>query len=92
VLLINNRATHPNAARLWLDYLLSQRGQTVMATASRLYALRDDAKGETTAAALRRLLGGRERPIALGPELATPLASDAYRDFVLRWRAALGRA
>lgn len=92
VLLINNRATHPNAARLWLDYLLSQRGQTVMATTSRLYALRDDAKGETTAAALRRLLGGRERPIALGPELAAPLASDAYRDFVLRWRSALGRA
>ena len=91
VLLINARAAHPNAARLWLDYLLSRRGQTVMATASRLYALRDDAQGETTAAALRTLLAGHERPIALGPGLAAPLASAAYRDFVLRWRSAIGR-
>ena len=91
VLLINAKATHPNAARLWLDYLLSQRGQTVMATASRLFALRDDVQGETTAAALRQLLGGRQRPIALGPELAAPLADPAYRDFILRWRAAIGR-
>ena len=90
VLLINGRAAHPNAARLWLDYLLSQRGQTVMANAARLYALRADVQGETTATALRQLLGGRERPIALGPELAAPLANAAYRDFILRWRAALG--
>ena len=91
VLLINGKATHPNAARLWADYLLSRRGQSVMATASRLYALRADAQGETTATALRQLLGGPERPIALGPELAAPLAEGPYRDFVLRWRTALGR-
>lgn len=91
VLLINARAAHPNAARLWLDYLLSQRGQTVMASAARLYALRDDARGETTGAALRKMLGARARPVALGPELAAPLANTAYRDFVLRWRAAMGR-
>jgi iron(III) transport system substrate-binding protein len=90
VLLINGKAAHPNAARLWLDYLLSRRGQTVMATASRLYALRADAQGETTAAALSQLLGQRQRPIALGPELAAPLANAAYRDVILRWRAALG--
>ncbi|MFT3780188.1 MAG: ABC transporter substrate-binding protein [Ottowia sp.] len=90
VLLINSRAAHPNAARLWADYLLSRRGQSVMASASRLYALRADAQGEATAAALRQLLGGPERPIALGPELAAPLAEGAYRDFVRRWRAAMG--
>jgi len=91
VLLINAKAEHPNAARLWLDYLLSRRGQTVMASASRLYALREDAQGETTGAALRERLGARARPVALGPELAAPLANAAYRDFILRWRAALGR-
>ena len=89
VLLINGKAAHPNAARLWLDYLLSRRGQTVMASAARLYALRDDAQGETTGAALRQLLGARARPITLGPGLAAPLDNAAYRDFILRWRAAL---
>ncbi len=91
VLLLNAKARHPNAARLWLDYLLSKRGQTVMATAARLFALRDDVQGETAAAALRQLLGERARPIVLGPELAAPLADPAYRDFILRWRAAIGR-
>lgn len=90
VLLLSSKAAHPNAARLWLDYLLSQRGQTVMATTARLYALRDDVQGETTGAALRQLLGNRAHPVALGPELAAPLDNAAYRDFILRWRAALG--
>ena len=90
VLLLNARAAHPNAARLWLDYLLSRRGQTVMATASRLYALREDAQGETTGAALRQLLGDRAHPVALGPALSAPLANAAYGDFIARWRAALG--
>ncbi|MFT3814768.1 MAG: ABC transporter substrate-binding protein [Acidovorax sp.] len=89
VLLINARSAHPNAARLWVDYLLSQRGQTVMATAARLYALRDDVQGQTTGAALRQQLSAHARPIALGAELAAPLASNAYRDFILRWRAAM---
>ena len=90
VLLINNRTAHPNAARLWLDYLLSQRGQTVMATTARLYALREDVQGETTGAALRQLLGDRAHPVALGPALSAPLANAAYGDFIARWRAALG--
>ncbi|WP_370680748.1 ABC transporter substrate-binding protein [Comamonas sp. GB3 AK4-5] len=90
VLLINRRAAHPNAARLWLDYLLSRRGQTVMAQTSHLYALREDVQGETTGAALRQQLGASARPIALGPELAAPLANTALRDNITRWRAALG--
>ena len=90
VLLINNRTAHPNAARLWLDYLLSRRGQTVMATTARLYALREDVQGETTGAALRQLLGDRARPVALGPALSAPLANAASGDFIARWRAALG--
>jgi iron(III) transport system substrate-binding protein len=90
VLLINNRTAHPNAARLWLDYLLSRRGQTVMATTARLYALREDVQGETTGAALRQLLGDRAHPVALGPALSAPLANAAYGDFIARWRAALG--
>ena len=87
---INKQAPNPQAARLWLDYLLSRRGQTVMATTARLYALREDVQGETTGAALRQLLGDSARPVALGPALSAPLANAAYGDFIARWRAALG--
>lgn len=91
VLVISRRARHPNAARLWLDYLLSARGQTLMATTAGLYALREGVAGETTGSALRRMLGERARPVVLEPALATPLADAAYGEFIRRWRAALGR-
>ena len=28
---INGKAAHPNAAKLWLDYVLSKRGQEMLA-------------------------------------------------------------
>ncbi|WP_051303459.1 ABC transporter substrate-binding protein [Comamonas composti] len=92
VLLINSKAAHPNAARLWLDYLLSRRGQSLMARSAGLYALRADAEGETTRAVLLKQLGDRARPIALSPQLAAPLDNASYNDFILRWRTALGQA
>lgn len=89
ILLANKEAAHPNAAKLWIDYLLSKRGQTVLANASRLHAIRDDVEGENTAARLKQMLGASERPITLGPALIGYLNNQNYRDFVLQWRKAL---
>ncbi|HRO60495.1 MAG TPA: ABC transporter substrate-binding protein, partial [Burkholderiaceae bacterium] len=47
--LISNQAPHPNAARLWIDFLLSQHGQSVAASRSGLIAVRPDVEGEHTA-------------------------------------------
>src|SRR6185436_7258960 len=66
---INRRAAHPQAAKLWLDHLLSQRGQTVLAQRSGLFSLRSDVAGDETAAALTRQLGASLKPIAIGPSL-----------------------
>ena len=49
---INKKAAHPNAARLWVDYILSKRGQTVIANKPACIAVRGDVEGETTAASL----------------------------------------
>ena len=49
VLLIAKHAPHPNAAKLWLDFLLSRRGQTIIAERSRLFSIRPDVEGEFTA-------------------------------------------
>lgn len=87
--LINSSAPHPNAARLWLDFLLSRQGQTVAATQSRLIAVRGDVEGEYTAARMAARLGPAARPIALGPGLTRYADSAAWRDFVLAWRKAL---
>jgi len=88
---ISKRAAHPNAARLWVDYTLSRRGQTLLADRAGLYAIRGDVTETFNAAALTRQLGAQLRPIGFGPELTRPLDLGFYRDFVRRWRAAIGR-
>lgn len=89
ILIASKEAEHPNAAKLWIDYLLSKRGQTVLANASRLQAIRDDVEGENTAARLKQTLGASERPIAIGPGLIGYLNNQNYRDFILQWKKAL---
>jgi iron(III) transport system substrate-binding protein len=71
VLFINKSAKHPNAAKLWTDYLLSQRGQTVIANASKLYAIRADVTGETTSTELIKLVGEKNiKPLPVSPAVA----------------------
>ena len=89
IIVINKKAAHPNAAKLWVDYTLSKRGQAVIANSAHLYALRDDVEGEFTAARLRQRLGGSLRPIAVGPGLIGYLNNQNYRDFILQWRQAV---
>ncbi|MBL8542020.1 MAG: ABC transporter substrate-binding protein [Betaproteobacteria bacterium] len=88
---ISRRAQHPHAARLWLDYLLSRRGQQLIADRAQLFALRDDVAGATTAAGLMQLAGERLRPIPLDSALARSLDEPARHDFLRRWRMALGK-
>ncbi|PLP96267.1 ABC transporter substrate-binding protein [Cupriavidus pauculus] len=86
--LISRRATHPNAARLWVDYTLSRRGQARLAERAGLYTVRSDITGEATATALASKLGRSLRPITLNADLTRHLDIDTYRSFVRRWRAA----
>ena len=88
IMLINRKAAHPNAARLWVDYILSKRGQTVIANNARLYAVRGDVEGETTASNLAKRLEASIRPIALGPGLIGYMNNQNYVDFIQQWRGA----
>ncbi len=86
IVFISRKAVHPNAAKLWLDYMLSKRGQTVIANQARLFAVRDDVDGETTAARLAQALGASMRPIAVGPALIGYQNNQNYVDFIRQWR------
>lgn len=88
IMLISKNATNPNAAKLWVDYVLSKRGQTVIANNARLFAVRSDVSGETTAARLTQSLGASIRPIPVGPTLIGYLNNQNYRDFIQQWRRA----
>ncbi|SDC87863.1 iron(III) transport system substrate-binding protein [Cupriavidus sp. YR651] len=89
---IQRHAAHPNAARLWLDYILSRRGQTVLANRMGLFPLRGDVPGGGNAAVFRLDAGGKVRPIAIGVGLMAYLDRTKRQDFLRRWNDALARS
>lgn len=89
---INKAAKNPNAAKLWIDYMLSQRGQTVIANDSKLYAIRADVKGETTSADLIKLIGEKNiKPVPVGPAVLTYLAPAKRMAFLKQWKETAGK-
>lgn len=92
VAFIPRKSPRPNAARLWLDYLLSREGQALLGqSTSQLYTIRTDTDSAYTANALAERLGYALKPISVGPGLLA--AQDALRKkaFLARWREALKR-
>lgn len=87
VMFISKAAKHPNAAKLWLDYLLSKRGQTVLANQSELYSLRDDVASPQTAAELNKLRPGKLRPIPVSDTLLEHLDQKQRIEFFKRWKS-----
>ncbi|QTQ36699.1 Uncharacterized protein ToN1_25590 [Aromatoleum petrolei] len=86
---ISRGARHPNAARLWLDYLLSHEGQRQLAQNPGFFSVRDDVPEDAAATELRRQLGGAFRPIPIGPGLMTYLDQVKRRDFLRKWHHTL---
>lgn len=91
VAFISKSARSPNAARLWLDYLLSRKGQTTLSTASELYSIRSDVEGEMTARTLQKEMGASLKPIAIDQNLLTYLDQGKRLDFLKTWRSHVAR-
>jgi iron(III) transport system substrate-binding protein len=91
VAFISKNAKNPNAAKLWLDYLLSKKGQSTLSTASELNSIRSDVEGETTASALTKEFGASLKPIAIGPGLLTYLDQTKRVEFLKTWRQNVAR-
>jgi iron(III) transport system substrate-binding protein len=89
---IYKSAKNPNAAKLWMDYMLSQRGQTIIANDSKLYAIRADVKGETTSAELIREIGEKNvKPLPVDPSLLQYLAPAKRMAFLKQWKETAGK-
>ncbi len=91
VAFITRTAPHPNAARLWIDYLLSQAGQARLVEHEGVYSVRDDVPGDRVVPNLREQLGDAFRPITIGPGLLANLDQARRRDFLRQWDAALAK-
>lgn len=84
VAFINKAAAHPNAARLFLDYMLSLEGQRLLAK-GHIMPARTDISSE----ALRN--DPRVRPIRVGPALLANHDQQTRLHLLNAWRTAMGR-
>ena len=86
VAFIARQAPHPSAARLWLDYLISPRGQRLLSKSPGFYSVRADVPADEAAQELRRSLGRAFRPIPIGAGLLTYLDQMKEHSFLRQWR------
>lgn len=87
--LVTEQAEHPNAARVFLDYLLSERGQTVIGNAAHLFAIRPDVTGPATIAGLTEAYGDILKPVAIGPDLLEVVEPMKRLAFFKQWNEAI---
>jgi iron(III) transport system substrate-binding protein len=88
---ISKTARNPNAAKLFLDYILSKRGQTVMSEKSLVYSIRTDVSGHITAAGLTKDLGKALTPISVNTDILAGLEQNKRLEFMKQWQSAMKR-
>jgi iron(III) transport system substrate-binding protein len=88
---ISKKAQNPNAAKLWVDYLLSKRGQTLLANQADLFSIRADVEGETSMAGLTKQLGDSLKPIPIGAGLLVYLDQSKRLEFLKQWQQTIKR-
>jgi iron(III) transport system substrate-binding protein len=81
VAFISARALHPNAARLFLDFLLSREGQTILKKHG-MGSVRDDVGVPPEQSRLKMV---RTQAIRIGPGLLADLDSLVRAQFLRRW-------
>jgi iron(III) transport system substrate-binding protein len=89
VMFVSKTAKNPNAGKLWLDYILSKRGQTIIANQADLGSIRSDVEGELTAAGLGKTLAGSLKPIPVSTELLVYLDQTKRLEFLKQWQTAI---
>ncbi|MFO1209247.1 MAG: ABC transporter substrate-binding protein [Amaricoccus sp.] len=84
VMFITKYAEHPNAAKLWVDYLLSKRGQEML-VASDLGSLREDVPQEEAPCGQVMSMGDAMKPIAIAESSAAYLDPEKRAAVMEQW-------
>ena len=86
---ISKGAPHPNAARLFLDFMLSDKGQKALSDKG-VPSIRADV-GTLNSATLNQLVGGGLKPTAVDEHLTEYMEPKKRAEFFQQWKKALGR-
>lgn len=83
-------APNPASAHVFLEYLMSIRGQRILTTRSYLAAVREEVRGPNATLDIKGAAVGPLRPITIGPGLMTYLDKQKRERFIANWQTALG--
>jgi iron(III) transport system substrate-binding protein len=86
VIFIGKQAKNPNAAKVFVDYILSQRGQKKIGSEVELFSVRDDVDAEYTAGKLKQQMSNL-KPIPISSEITAYLDSKKRLEFINAWKA-----
>jgi iron(III) transport system substrate-binding protein len=89
VIFIPKDTKRVNAAKVFLNFVLSKRGQEAVA-AGNLFSVRNDVEGEATAARLTRELGSAIKPVAINDELLDLLEPTKRLPVFKKWKSSAG--
>lgn len=88
--LITKRATNPNAARLWVDFIRSKKAQQIISESCNLFPVRSDVAGGEMKKRGRTLPPDRVlRMVGTGSEVTRFNDDGMRRGFLLRWKQLL---
>jgi iron(III) transport system substrate-binding protein len=87
--LVPKAAPNPDLGRLYLEFFMSEEGQTIMAQQLQIAALNPNVSGDNTANAMQLALGNQLRPVPVSPGLMVYLDQVRRARLIRRWDDAL---
>ncbi len=90
VALVPRAARDPNSGAAFLQFLMSDIGQSVLSDRLRLPAVSLQVAGSGSMAAMTAALGDQLRPVPVSPGLLAYLDQAKRANLIAKWRAALG--
>lgn len=88
---ISEKAKNPDASRVFLDFMLSQAGQNILANESDLASIRNDVDGDNDLDGMEKKLGKAITPIPVNDSLLEFLKQKERLAFINDWRAAANK-
>jgi iron(III) transport system substrate-binding protein len=88
---ISKEAKNSNVARLWLDYVLSEKGQSILANQGDIPSIRNDIEGNNDIDGMTKMLGNALKPIPVDETLLEYLQQKKRLDYIKQWREAAAK-
>ncbi|WP_435954335.1 ABC transporter substrate-binding protein [Dryocola sp. BD626] len=88
---ISQQAQNGNAARLWLDYVLSEKGQSILANQADIPSIRNDIEGKNDIDGMTKMFGNALKPIPVDESLLEYLQPKKRLEYIKEWRTAAAK-